>query len=175
VRHHIRRYLIVGVALAIGTALTVWASLINFGSREINIVVALLIASAKGFLVAGFFMHLISEKKMIYAVLATSPLSFSPVCCFLRCGPWRTATSSKFDRYVAESVPYCIHRAVDPAGFFLRGWLLHEYASSRHTRRIGGGDRLSSGRRRADLVRQIRPAQTQTHQLPMKRIAMPSF
>ena len=68
-RHHIRRYLIVGVALAIGTALTVWASLINFGSREINIVVALVIASGKGFLVAGFFMHLISEKKMIYAVL----------------------------------------------------------------------------------------------------------
>src|SRR5271154_5235695 len=68
--HHIRRYLIVGVALAIGTALTVWASLINFGSREINIVVALVIASLKGFLVAGFFMHLISEKKMIYAVLA---------------------------------------------------------------------------------------------------------
>jgi cytochrome c oxidase subunit 4 len=69
-RHHIRRYLIVGVALAVGTALTVWASLINFGSIEINIVVALVIATAKGFLVAGFFMHLISEKKMIYAVLA---------------------------------------------------------------------------------------------------------
>jgi cytochrome c oxidase subunit 4 len=71
-QHHVRRYLIVGVALAVGTALTVWASLINFGSREINIVVALIIASAKGFLVAGFFMHLISEKKMIYAVLATT-------------------------------------------------------------------------------------------------------
>jgi cytochrome c oxidase subunit 4 len=71
-RHHIRRYLIVGVALAIGTALTVWASLINFGSIEINIVVALIIATAKGLLVAGFFMHLVSEKKMIYAVLATT-------------------------------------------------------------------------------------------------------
>ena len=44
-RHHVRRYLIVGVALAIGTVLTVWASLINFGSREINIVVALSIAA----------------------------------------------------------------------------------------------------------------------------------
>ena len=76
-RHHIRRYLIVGVALAIGTALTVWASLFNFGSREINIVVALIIASAKGFLVAGFFMHLISEKKMIYAVLAFTAFFFA--------------------------------------------------------------------------------------------------
>jgi cytochrome c oxidase subunit IV len=76
-RHHIRRYLIVGVALAIGTALTVWASLINFGSREINIVVALLIASVKGFLVAGFFMHLISEKKMIYMVLSFTTFFFT--------------------------------------------------------------------------------------------------
>jgi len=76
-RHHIRRYVIVGIALAIGTALTVWASLIDFGSREINIVVALLIACVKGFLVAGFFMHLISEKKMIYAVLAFTAFFFS--------------------------------------------------------------------------------------------------
>ena len=76
-RHHIRRYLIVGLALAIGTALTVWASLINFGSREINIVVALIIASTKGFLVAGFFMHLISEKKMIYAVLSFTAFFFA--------------------------------------------------------------------------------------------------
>jgi caa(3)-type oxidase subunit IV len=76
-RHHMRRYLIVGVALAIGTALTVWASLINFGSREINIVVALFIASCKGFLVAGFFMHLISEKKMIYAVLSFTAFFFT--------------------------------------------------------------------------------------------------
>lgn len=75
-RQHIRRYLIIGVALMIGTGLTVWASLINFGSREINIVVALIIACAKGFLVAGFFMHLISEKKMIYAVLALTGVFF---------------------------------------------------------------------------------------------------
>jgi caa(3)-type oxidase subunit IV len=76
-RHEMRRYKIVGAALAVGTALTVWASLINFGSREINIVVALLIASCKGFLVAAFFMHLISEKKMIYAVLSLTAFFFS--------------------------------------------------------------------------------------------------
>jgi cytochrome c oxidase subunit 4 len=77
VRQHIRRYLIIGVALMIGTGLTVWASLFNFGSREINIVVALLIASGKGFLVAGFFMHLISERKMIYSVLAFTGFFFA--------------------------------------------------------------------------------------------------
>jgi caa(3)-type oxidase subunit IV len=76
-RHHIRRYLIVGVALICGTLLTVWASLIDFGSREYNIIVALIIATAKGFLVAGFFMHLISEKKMIYTVLAFTAFFFS--------------------------------------------------------------------------------------------------
>ena len=69
-KKHMRTYAIVGVALAIGTGLTVWAAFINFGSREINIIAALIVASTKGFLVAGFFMHLISEKKMIYAVLA---------------------------------------------------------------------------------------------------------
>jgi caa(3)-type oxidase subunit IV len=75
--HHMRRYKIVGVALAIGTGLTVWASLIDFGSREINIVAALTIASAKGFLVAAFFMHLISEKKMIYAVMSCTAFFFA--------------------------------------------------------------------------------------------------
>ena len=75
-RKHIRTYLIVGVALLCGTLLTVWASLIDFGSREINIALALLVASTKGFLVAGFFMHLISEKKMIYAVLSFTAFFF---------------------------------------------------------------------------------------------------
>jgi caa(3)-type oxidase subunit IV len=68
-KKHMRTYAIIGVALMIGTGLTVWAAFINFGSREINIVAALIIACTKGFLVAGFFMHLISEKKLIYAVL----------------------------------------------------------------------------------------------------------
>lgn len=77
VRKHVRTYLIIGVALMVGTVLTVWASLINFGSREINIVIALLIASTKGFLVAGFFMHLISEKKMIYSVLVFTVFFFT--------------------------------------------------------------------------------------------------
>jgi len=72
-----RTYAIVGVALIIGTILTVWASFINFGSREINIVAALLIASTKGFLVAGFFMHLISEKKLIYSLLGCTAFFFA--------------------------------------------------------------------------------------------------
>jgi len=68
--HSVRGYLFVYFALLAGTALTVWASFIHFGSREINIAVALVIAGVKASLVAGYFMHLISEKKMIYSVLS---------------------------------------------------------------------------------------------------------
>ena len=46
-RKHMRTYAIIGVALMVGTALTVWAAFINFGSREINIVAALVIASTR--------------------------------------------------------------------------------------------------------------------------------
>jgi cytochrome c oxidase subunit 4 len=73
---HIRRYLLVFVALIIGTIFTVWASYIHFPSHEINIGVALLIASCKAFLVAGYFMHLMSEKKMIYSILAFTVFFF---------------------------------------------------------------------------------------------------
>jgi cytochrome c oxidase subunit 4 len=69
--------MIIGAALMAGTVLTVWASLIDFGSREINIVVALLIACVKGFLVVGYFMHLLTERKMIYSVLATTVFFFT--------------------------------------------------------------------------------------------------
>jgi cytochrome c oxidase subunit 4 len=75
-RKHIRTYLIVGVALMCGTVLTVWASLIHFESHAMNIALALTIASTKGFLVAGFFMHLISERKMIYAILSFTAFFF---------------------------------------------------------------------------------------------------
>ena len=65
----VRRYLYVFYALIFGTGITVLASYIPFGHRALNIGVALLIACAKAFLVAGFFMHLLSERKMIYGIL----------------------------------------------------------------------------------------------------------
>jgi caa(3)-type oxidase subunit IV len=68
-RHHVRRYLYVFYALLFGTLITVGASYIPFGNHHLNIAVALVIACAKAFLVAGFFMHLISERKMIYGLL----------------------------------------------------------------------------------------------------------
>jgi cytochrome c oxidase subunit IV len=82
IRKHVNRYLLIGLALMIGTGLTVWAAFIDFGkvlpgNINWNVVVALIIACAKGFLVVGFFMHLISEKKMIYSVLAFTVFFFA--------------------------------------------------------------------------------------------------
>jgi cytochrome c oxidase subunit 4 len=57
--------------------ITVAASYIHFGHRSINIAVALFIATVKAFLVAGYFMHLISEKKLIYSILAFTGFFFA--------------------------------------------------------------------------------------------------
>lgn len=73
---HVRRYLYVFYALIFGTIITVLASFIPFGSREINIAVALFIACGKGSLVACYFMHLISERKLIYGILTFTVFFF---------------------------------------------------------------------------------------------------
>ena len=75
-RHHVRRYLFVFYALLFGTLITVGASYIPFGNHAINIAVALCIACGKAFLVAGYFMHLISERKMIYGLLLFTVIFF---------------------------------------------------------------------------------------------------
>ncbi len=75
-REHVRRYLFVFYALLFGTLITVGASYVPFGHHAVNIGVALLIASGKAFLVAGYFMHLISERKTIYGLLAFTVIFF---------------------------------------------------------------------------------------------------
>jgi cytochrome c oxidase subunit IV len=73
---HVRRYLFVFYALIFGTLITVAASYIPFGHRAINIAVALFIAVGKGSLVACYFMHLISERKMIYGIMGFTAFFF---------------------------------------------------------------------------------------------------
>ena len=75
-KKHVRVYILVFAALLVGTALTVGMYYIRIPSVAITITVALFIATVKAFLVAGFFMHLISEKKAIYAILATTAFFF---------------------------------------------------------------------------------------------------
>jgi|TARA_B100000959_G_scaffold68978_1_gene73063 cytochrome c oxidase subunit 4 len=68
IQDHIRVYLIVFGALAILTVVTVLASYLNVSTSE-GIFLALIIASVKASLVAGYFMHLISEKNTIIWIL----------------------------------------------------------------------------------------------------------
>ena len=63
------RYLFVFAALLVGTIVTVAASYIPFRSSEVNIAVALAIATVKATLVAAIFMHLSAEKWTIYRFL----------------------------------------------------------------------------------------------------------
>jgi caa(3)-type oxidase subunit IV len=62
-------YLAVGAALIIGTVITVLAAGVQLGIL-VGIAVAILIATVKGSLVAGYFMHLFDERKLIYGILA---------------------------------------------------------------------------------------------------------
>ena len=70
--HHIANYRKVFIFLLIGTTLTVWASYVEFNVQDSiagAVFVGLTIAIIKGYLVAANFMHLNSEKKIIYWIL----------------------------------------------------------------------------------------------------------
>jgi cytochrome c oxidase subunit 4 len=77
IKKHVRVYLAVFGALIAGTFLTVFMYSVHFSSMTITITVALFIATVKALLVAGFFMHLISEKKAIYSTLAVTLFFFA--------------------------------------------------------------------------------------------------
>jgi cytochrome c oxidase subunit 4 len=72
---HVRIYITVFVALMVLTVVTVAVSYLHLAT-PVAIAVALLVATIKGSLVACYFMHLISEKKLIYAVLVLTALFF---------------------------------------------------------------------------------------------------
>jgi cytochrome c oxidase subunit 4 len=72
---HVRVYITVFVALMALTLITVAISYLHL-PLPIAVTVALLVATVKGSLVACYFMHLISEKKLIYAVLGLTAVFF---------------------------------------------------------------------------------------------------
>ena len=75
IKKHIRTYMVVFVALACLTAVTVRISYFHLSTFP-AVALALLVASIKAALVAGFFMHLISEKKTIFLVLLFTVVCF---------------------------------------------------------------------------------------------------
>ena len=72
---HVRVYITVFVALMVLTIVTVTVSRFHL-PVPVAVTVALIIATIKGSLVACYFMHLISEKKLIYAVLGLTAVFF---------------------------------------------------------------------------------------------------
>ncbi len=72
---HVRVYVTVFVVLMALTIITVAISRLHL-PIPIAVTVALLVATVKGSLVACYFMHLISEKKLIYAVLMLTAVFF---------------------------------------------------------------------------------------------------
>jgi len=72
---HVRVYITVFVALMVLTVVTVAISYLDL-AVPLAVTVALLVATIKGALVAGYFMHLVSEKKLIYAILVVTVAFF---------------------------------------------------------------------------------------------------
>jgi cytochrome c oxidase subunit 4 len=68
IKKHVRVYVVVFVALLALTVITVTISSLHLGIVA-AVAAALVIATTKGSLVASYFMHLISEKKLVYLAL----------------------------------------------------------------------------------------------------------
>jgi cytochrome c oxidase subunit 4 len=104
VKKHIKIYVTVGIALLVGTVVTVLMNRVNFDSMTMTISVALFIATVKALLVAGFFMHLISEKKAIYSTLAVTGFFFAAMMYML---VWSRGQVPKGSEYFSTKyVPY---------------------------------------------------------------------
>ncbi len=73
---HVKIYITVFVSLMVLTVLTVAAWKFLDVSIPMAISIALFIAAIKGSLVACFFMHLISEKKLVFWVLLLTVFFF---------------------------------------------------------------------------------------------------
>lgn len=83
IRKEIRRYLMVLGALAVLTIITVAISQLHLPTGQ-AVALALAVAAIKGSLVAAFFMHLISERKLVFGVLLFTFFFFG----MLLWGPW---------------------------------------------------------------------------------------
>ena len=71
----VKTYIVVFVSLMVLTLVTVAVSRLHLPIAG-AVAIALVVASIKGSLVAGYFMHLISERKLVYWVLWTTVVFF---------------------------------------------------------------------------------------------------
>ena len=74
----IRRCAYVFIAVLCATALMIWISFLpEHYTWALKVALILVVACGNAFVVAGFLMHLISEKKMIYTLLAFTVFFFA--------------------------------------------------------------------------------------------------
>jgi cytochrome c oxidase subunit 4 len=100
IRKEVRKYLTVFAALAGLTIITVAIAQFHLPTWQ-AVTLALFVASIKGGLVAAVFMHLISEKKLIYAVLILTAFFFG----MLMWGPWHHRYDSMGQQNVSAPPP----------------------------------------------------------------------
>ena len=75
IEHHIQTYIRVFISLGVLTVITVAVSYLDVSFIE-AFFLAIAIASVKGSLVLGFFMHLISERAAIIWILVATTVAF---------------------------------------------------------------------------------------------------
>ncbi|HJO03300.1 MAG TPA: cytochrome C oxidase subunit IV family protein [Acidobacteriota bacterium] len=75
IQQEVHKYFMVFGALAVLTVVTVAVSYLDL-STGLAITLALIIATVKGSLVAGYFMHLLDEQKLIYSILLLTLVFF---------------------------------------------------------------------------------------------------
>lgn len=92
-------YFSVAMALFILTAITVWVSKVDLGGW--NVVVALLVAIAKGSLVVLIFMHLLYDKKIL-AIVFIGALAFLGI--FIIFTMFDTMTRGELDSQVRHPI-----------------------------------------------------------------------
>lgn len=78
IRAETRTYVMVFAALAALTVITVGLSYLDLSTGP-AVFFGLLVATVKGGLVAAYFMHLLSERKLIYAILVLTMVFFVAV------------------------------------------------------------------------------------------------
>ena len=77
IQKHMRTYIGVFVSLLVFTVLTVGASCLQIQSVGVSVTIALAISCIEAGLVAGFMMHLFSERKLIYTIMLATMFLFS--------------------------------------------------------------------------------------------------
>jgi caa(3)-type oxidase subunit IV len=76
-KSYLRRCLYVFIAVVCTTSLMICASFLPHFGWTAKVAMILAIACVNAFVVAGFLMHLLSEKKMIYVLLAFTVFFFA--------------------------------------------------------------------------------------------------